>query len=117
MSDFPEDIMKAANAVAEQMPSLIDGCDCSGCMESAAFVIAEAIQAERNGNITCGVSEMKTSARTDYFVSIKCDGREITPHMFRERWKAEYEVAEWKWLFGQGEKPDLMGYWPEVEEA
>lgn len=59
------------------------------------------------------VVEMKTSAGADYFVHIQVADREITPHVFKERWKAEYEVAEWKWLFGQGEKPDLMAYGPE----
>lgn len=59
------------------------------------------------------VQEMKTSAGVDHFVHIRVADREITPHVFKERWKADYEVAEWKWLFGQGEKPDLLAYGPD----
>lgn len=59
------------------------------------------------------IQEMKTSAGSDYFVHIRVQDREMTPRMYKERWKAEYEVDEWKWLFGQGEKPDLMAYGPD----
>lgn len=59
------------------------------------------------------VQEMKTSAGSDYFVHIRVQDREMTPRMYKERWKAEYEVDEWKWLFRQGEKPDLMAYGPD----
>ncbi|MFV0800604.1 hypothetical protein EGJ57_04680 [Brucella anthropi] len=61
---------------------------------------------------TVCVGEMQTSAGADYYVCVKVGDREITPHMFKERWKAEYEVAEWQWLFNDGEKPDLLAYGP-----
>jgi hypothetical protein len=58
------------------------------------------------------VQEMQTSAGTDYFVHIRVADRTVTPHVFKQRWKAEYEVDHWKWIFGQGEEPDLMEYGP-----
>lgn len=60
----------------------------------------------------CGVKTMKTSAGDDYYVSVECGGRELTPHKFGERWKAEYEAAEWEWLLNGGVKPDLMAFGP-----
>jgi hypothetical protein len=65
----------------------------------------------------CYVAEMKTSAGSDFFVAIKIGDRELTPHMFKEKWKADYEVEEWKWMFGQAEKPDLMAFGPTKAEA
>lgn len=60
------------------------------------------------------VLEMKTSAGSDYFVHIRVADREVTPHVFKHRWKAEYEVDHWKWIFGQTDKePDIMDYGPE----
>lgn len=57
------------------------------------------------------VATMRTSdGGADYYVHLECEGREITPHSFKERWKAEYEVAEWRWFFGQGEKPDVLTF-------
>lgn len=47
MSEIPDDIRKVAEDIAKQMPALIDGCDCPGCMESAEFIVAEALQADR----------------------------------------------------------------------
>ena len=62
--------------------------------------------------VECTVSPMKTSAGTDFYVHLRCGDRTITPHMFKEEWKADYEVAEWKWFFGQAEKPDILAYGP-----
>ncbi|KAB2708297.1 hypothetical protein [Brucella intermedia] len=72
---------------------------------------ADAGKVEGDEPIAC-VGEMQTSSGADYYVCVKVGGREITPHMFKERWKAEYEVAEWLWLFNGGEKPDLLAYGP-----
>ncbi len=63
------------------------------------------------------VKEMKLSdGRSDFYVSVQCNGREVTPHKFSERWKAEYEAAFYAWVFDGGEEPDLMAYgedeWP-----
>jgi hypothetical protein len=59
-------------------------------------------------DIKVSVAPMHTSAGTDYFVQIECDGRYITPHVYKQPGRAEYDVAFWKWIFGQGEKPDLL---------
>ena len=59
------------------------------------------------------VQEMQTSAGADYFVHIRIADRTVTPHVFKQRWKAEYEVDHWKWIFGQGDKPYIMDYGPE----
>jgi len=63
--------------------------------------------------VECGVKTMKTSSGEDHYVSVACGGRELTPHMFRERWKADYEVAEWRWLLNGAEKPDILAYGPD----
>ncbi|MBO9125497.1 MULTISPECIES: hypothetical protein [unclassified Rhizobium] len=54
--------------------------------------------------------------RADYFVSIKVGKREVTPHVFREEYKAAYHVALYSWLLNGTNKPDLMAFdegdWP-----
>ncbi len=56
------------------------------------------------------VSEMKTTAGTDYYVTVRFGDRTLTPHMFKQRGKAEYEVAEWNWLINGGEQPDILAF-------
>lgn len=51
--------------------------------------------------------------RSDYFVSIERDGREVTPHVFREEYKAAYHVALYRWLLCGGEEPDLIAFGPD----
>ena len=52
-----------------------------------------------------------SDGRVDYFVRIKCGDREVTPYVFRERYKAEYEAAHFAWIFGlRADAPDLMVY-------
>jgi hypothetical protein len=66
----------------------------------------------------CSVQVMQTSAGADYFVAVKVGDRELTPYVFKERYKAEYETAMYRWLLNGAEKPDLMAYgpdgWPET---
>lgn len=91
----------------------------SECCDNAAHArdLSE-IEYDEEGNIVNApspipivtVQEMKTSAGSDYFVHIRVGERTVTPHVFKERFKAEYEVDHWKWIFGQGEEPDLMKY-------
>jgi hypothetical protein len=69
----------------------------------------------REEPISCYVSEMKTSAGTDYFVTVRCGDRMLTPHMHKIRSRVEYGVAEWNWLFNGGEKPDILAYREEGE--
>jgi len=67
--------------------------------------------------VIVSVKPMKLSdGRCDYYVSIARGEREVTPHVFRERFKAEYHVALYRWLLNDGEEPDLMAFkqdeWP-----
>lgn len=55
-----------------------------------------------------------SDGRTDYFVSIKVGDREVTPHVFREEYKAAYHVALYDWLLnGTGEEPCPVDFGPE----
>lgn len=63
------------------------------------------------------VKTMRLSdGRADYFVSIKVGKREVTPHVFREEYKAAYHVALYSWLLNGTPKPNLMAFdegdWP-----
>jgi hypothetical protein len=65
----------------------------------------------RSAVITVEVMKMKKSEGADYFVKIDCDGRSVTPHVFSERWKAEYEVHHYKWVFGLSDtQPEFSDY-------
>lgn len=55
--------------------------------------------------------------RADHFVRITVEDRSVTPHMFRDKYKSEYHVQLYTWLFtGVGEKPYVMDFaedeWP-----
>jgi hypothetical protein len=55
-----------------------------------------------------------SDGRTDYFVSIKVGERVVTPHVFREEFKAAYHVALYDWLLnGAGEEPDCIEFGPD----
>lgn len=63
------------------------------------------------------VKEMRLSdGRSDFYVSIQRGGREVTPHAFRERFKAEYHVALYDWLLNGGDEPCVIDFnendWP-----
>lgn len=59
----------------------------------------------------CAIKPMRLSdGRTDYFVSIKRDDREVTPHVFSDEYKAAYHVALYNWLLNGEAKPDLMAF-------
>ncbi|MER9680820.1 hypothetical protein NKJ23_16010 [Mesorhizobium sp. M0184] len=67
--------------------------------------------------VAVSIKPMRLSdGQCDYFVSFEHGGREVTPHVFRDRFKAEYHVALYRWLFGQGDEPDIMEFdkdeWP-----
>jgi len=53
---------------------------------------------------------MKTSSGTDYFVMIKSGGRELSIRKHQWKHHADYEAAEYNWLFNGGEKPDILEY-------
>lgn len=62
----------------------------------------------------CFVREMRTSKGSEFFVVVRCNGRELTPHMYTERWKAEYDVASWQHLLCGAPEPDLLAYGPDA---
>lgn len=62
---------------------------------------------------TACVSVMQTSAGPEYYVQFDCGGRTTTPYRFKERYKAEYHVAHFNWIFHGGDEPQLMDYNPE----
>lgn len=68
--------------------------------------------APAGGDVECFVREMRTSKGSEFFVVVKRDGRELTPHMYTERWKAEYDVASWQHLLCGAPKPDILAYGP-----
>lgn len=56
---------------------------------------------------------MQSTAGPDYYVQFDCGGRTTTPYRFKERYKAEYHVAHFNWIFHGGDEPQLMDYNPE----
>lgn len=55
-----------------------------------------------------------SGGRTEYFVSIKVGDRDVTPHVFREEFKAAYHVALYDWLLnGSGDEPDVIEFGPD----
>ncbi|RWP64866.1 hypothetical protein [Mesorhizobium sp.] len=59
----------------------------------------------------CRVMTMQhSSGAPDHYVSIEVGDRQITPHMFKTKGRAEYEVAEWIWLLNGGEKPSILDF-------
>lgn len=60
------------------------------------------------------VETWKTSFGADYFVAMTCGDRKMTVYHSRERYQAEYHCAEFRWLAGQGDKPEIMDYTEET---
>ncbi|WP_287177929.1 hypothetical protein [Mesorhizobium sp.] len=59
----------------------------------------------------CRVMTMQhSSGAPDHYVSIEVGDRQITPHMFKTKGRAEYEVAEWNWLLNGVEKPYILDF-------
>ena len=58
------------------------------------------------------VAEMKTSSGIDYFVMVKSGERELSIRRYEQKHHADYEAAEYNWLFNGGEKPDILEYRP-----
>lgn len=96
-----------------QPPSPTDSIVCQRQYLEQAIIAALANQAKR---VNVSVVVMRATGGADYYVQFECNGRTGTPHYFKERYKAEYHVAFYKWLFNGGERPDLMDYnedsWP-----
>lgn len=86
-------------------------------LEEARELSGTRFETSRRVTTEISIKPMKLSdGGSDYFVSIKHGANEVTPHCFRERFKAEYHVALYKWLFGQGDEPDILDFdeneWP-----
>lgn len=87
-----------------------DGAD--DAIEAARAALAAPGEPVARPDVT--IQSMKLSdGRTDYYVSIRVCGREVTPHVYREEYKAAYHVALYNWLLNGGEKPDLMAFNPD----
>jgi hypothetical protein len=57
------------------------------------------------------VREMKLSdGSSDFFVLIRVGDREITPHVYKIRGRAEYDVAHWNYVFFGGEEPFILDF-------
>ena len=54
-----------------------------------------------------------SDGRADFFLRIKAGDREVTPHVFREEYKAAYHVALYRWLLCGGDMPDLVAFGPD----
>lgn len=59
----------------------------------------------------------KSGGEADYFVSIEVGDREVTPHVFIDRYKADYHAALYDWLLNGKPEPDLMAYRPSTALA
>ncbi|QNH71876.1 hypothetical protein P9VFCI_035 [Rhizobium phage P9VFCI] len=63
------------------------------------------------------VLPMKLSdGSTDYYVSIRVGDREITPHKHKIKGRAEYDVANWNYIFFGGEQPDILAFQTESND-
>jgi hypothetical protein len=61
--------------------------------------------------VAISVKTMKLSdGREDHYVSIRVGDREITPHKYSIKGRAEFDVAEWNWLLNGAEKPDVVDW-------
>jgi len=64
------------------------------------------------GDVECYVRQMRTANGSEFWVVVRCGSNVLTPRMYAERWKAEYDVAEWKHLLCGAPKPDILAYGP-----
>ncbi|MEY9247608.1 hypothetical protein [Bradyrhizobium elkanii] len=84
-------------------------------MEIAQHVDMKKVDADISSDrAVVSIKPMKLSdGRTDFFVSIKIQDRDVTPHVFREEYKAAYHVALYDWLLnGKGEEPEVVDFGP-----
>lgn len=87
----------------------------SDAVKDVAQVIREVAAADaptaRAADVRCSVGTMTTSAGTDYFVVLRMGDREMTPHSYSIRGRAELDVAQWRYFFGQtDEEPDILAF-------
>jgi hypothetical protein len=78
------------------------------------YRIKRAIKASDEGPVVSIKPMPLSGGRTDYFVSIKVGDKEVTPHVFREEYKAAYHVALYDWLLnGVGDEPVVVAFGPD----
>lgn len=66
---------------------------------------------EKTNDIVVDILVMRKSEGADYYVQITCGDRSTTPHVFTNRYEAEYHVDHYKWIFGQRDDDvNLMSY-------
>lgn len=68
---------------------------------------------EARDAVSVDVREMKTSLGRDYYVCVQVGDRYLTPNMYREKWKADFDAAEWTALFNGTARPDILSFMPE----
>jgi hypothetical protein len=74
--------------------------------EAAAQNFIDCIERIAKSDISVSVARMTEAGFEDgqprytYFVNISRGGKSITPHSYKEEWKAKYEVAEYAEFFG-----------------
>ena len=69
-----------------------------------------AVEKEDTDPYRAWVGVMKTSAGIDYYVCVGNSKDYLTPALYKIRGRAEYDVAEWNHLLGQGPEPNLLDY-------
>ncbi|RWO23304.1 hypothetical protein [Mesorhizobium sp.] len=81
------------------------------CRDMARAALTAALAPATQAVPVCRVMTMQhSSGAPDHYVSIEVGDRQITPHMFKTKGRAEYEVAEWEWLLNGGEKPSILDF-------
>ncbi len=68
---------------------------------------------EARDAVSVDVREMKTSLGRDYYVCVQVGDRYLTPNVYREKWKADFDAAEWTALFNGTARPDILSFMPE----
>jgi len=120
----PADAVRAIRGVIDEMIEVAANDDDSVLAEWTADNLAQldqwqlrlsaALSAPRPAPVVSIQPMSLSDGRTDYFVSIKVGDREVTPHVFREEYKAAYHVALYDWLLnGNGEEPDVVAFGPD----
>ncbi|AIK68467.1 hypothetical protein P10VF_254 [Rhizobium phage vB_RleM_P10VF] len=96
---------------------------CGLCGESGRHrILCPAFDPTINEPKTCApvvsIKPMKLSdGSTDYYVSIQVGDREITPHKHKIKGRAEYDVANWNYIFFGGEQPDILAFQTESNDG
>jgi hypothetical protein len=105
------DHIKTLRAIRSAFEGIPSPCDERAALD-AAIAALRAQPCEPQG-VTVDVREMKTSAGSDFYVCVSVGDRYLTPNMYREKWKADFDAAEWSSLLTGSPRPDILAYTPE----